>query len=118
MSASRKDIVAIIKRRNHKEIPLRELEKRPLKNSVMGLRFHLRDMMGGQLLLSTVTTIGKRDLHLSAIVLFQRDWSILGRLLVCYMPDDYFLIFFLTFSSLSFQPGTVLRLPTGNNLST
>jgi hypothetical protein len=47
-----------LQRRRYAEIPERELEKRRLQRSVLGVRFHVRDMLGSGALLRLDTTVG------------------------------------------------------------
>lgn len=56
---ARNEIKLMIKRKNYNEIPLRELSARTLKSTMFGMRFHLRDMMGGNILKTVNTSIGK-----------------------------------------------------------
>ena len=58
--AGRKEVVSILKRRQYKEIPLRELLQKPqLKTSPCRIEFHLREMLGSaEIIEMTDTTIG------------------------------------------------------------
>lgn len=55
----RQELLALLRRRRYPEIPLRELEKRKLQSSQMGMQFHLRDLTGRDLVKVLNTTAGK-----------------------------------------------------------
>jgi serine/threonine-protein kinase 19 len=57
-SKGRKEIIITIKRLQFKEILLETLEKRRLKNSVLGVPFHLSDMTGLEIIQKVDTTSG------------------------------------------------------------
>lgn len=50
--------VQALQRRQYTEIPERDLEKRKLQRSLLGVRFHVRDMLGSGALLRLQTTVG------------------------------------------------------------
>lgn len=54
----RAEIVQALQRRQYTEIPERDLEKRKLQRSLLGVRFHVRDMLGSGALLRLQTTVG------------------------------------------------------------
>ncbi|CAL5228660.1 g11830 [Coccomyxa viridis] len=55
--AGRKEVMGILSRRRHPEMFVKELEKKKLRDSRMGMQFHIRDLLGsGQLLKSTTTS--------------------------------------------------------------
>ena len=47
-----------LQRRQYKEIPEKELEKRKLQRSVLSMQFHIRDLLGSGALLRLDTTVG------------------------------------------------------------
>eukprot|EP00468_Gymnochlora_sp_CCMP2014_P002259 CAMPEP_0167744156 /NCGR_PEP_ID=MMETSP0110_2-20121227/2423_1 /TAXON_ID=629695 /ORGANISM="Gymnochlora sp., Strain CCMP2014" /LENGTH=171 /DNA_ID=CAMNT_0007628623 /DNA_START=233 /DNA_END=748 /DNA_ORIENTATION=- len=55
---ARDEISNIIKKRMYHEIPLKELETKRLKRSRMGIKFHIRDMHGQNLLDFKETSVG------------------------------------------------------------
>lgn len=51
------EVMGILSRRRHPEMFVKELEKKKLRDSRMGMQFHIRDLLGsGQLLKSTTTS--------------------------------------------------------------
>jgi serine/threonine-protein kinase 19 len=57
--SGRKEVLAIITKRRFKEMSEKELlKKRVLRSSVLGMKFHLRDMVGIGMLVKMDTTVG------------------------------------------------------------
>eukprot|EP00245_Coleochaete_scutata_P004603 TRINITY_DN17349_c0_g1_i2.p1 TRINITY_DN17349_c0_g1~~TRINITY_DN17349_c0_g1_i2.p1 ORF type:complete len:294 (-),score=47.37 TRINITY_DN17349_c0_g1_i2:119-1000(-) len=54
----REEIVGLLKKRKYREMLQSELEKRKLRFTELGMRFHLRDMLGSTTLLSIPTNVG------------------------------------------------------------
>eukprot|EP00897_Mesotaenium_endlicherianum_P004150 jgi/Mesen1/3763/ME000205S03023 len=54
----RKELLGLVSRRKHREILRRDLERRRLRYSQLGFRFHLRDLIGSNQLVETPTTVG------------------------------------------------------------
>ncbi len=51
------EVMGILSRRRHPEMFVKELEKKKLRDSRMGMQFHIRDLLGsGQLQKSTTTS--------------------------------------------------------------
>ena len=48
----------MLTRRRHPEIFVKELEKKKLRDSVLGIRFHVRDLLGSATLQQMQTTSG------------------------------------------------------------
>ena len=58
VDAGRREILAALRRRKYPEMLEAELEKRKLRQSPLGMRWHVRDMLGGGALVRTSTTVG------------------------------------------------------------
>ena len=58
IGTGRKEVLGILKKRKHSEILVRELMKRKLKTSPLGVRWHLRDLVGSGLVVEIQTTVG------------------------------------------------------------
>eukprot|EP00899_Mesostigma_viride_P006834 jgi/Mesvir1/16151/Mv08422-RA.1 len=54
----RHEVIGLVSKRRRKEILQAELEKKPLHQSVLGMRFHLRDLLGSCTLDKKATTVG------------------------------------------------------------
>ncbi|XP_024539080.1 serine/threonine-protein kinase 19 [Selaginella moellendorffii] len=54
----RKEVTQLLRKRQSKEALLSVLEKRKLRSSSLGMRFHLRDLLGSSVLVSVETTSG------------------------------------------------------------
>lgn len=50
--------MSLLQRRRHPEVLEAELHKRKLQRSVLGVRWHVADMVGGGMLLRIPTTVG------------------------------------------------------------
>jgi len=59
ISKGRKELLQVIKRKPHKEMLLKELHTKRLRQSERGLQFHLRDMLGNKILRLVPTTVGE-----------------------------------------------------------
>ena len=56
--ATWQEVVEAVKRKRHREVLEKELEKRKLRRTMLGLRFHLRDLVGAGALARVTTTVG------------------------------------------------------------
>eukprot|EP00898_Chlorokybus_atmophyticus_P009177 jgi/Chlat1/9260/Chrsp99S08487 len=54
----RQELTGMLARRRYREMLQTDIEKKKLRYSVLGARFHMRDMMGSGVLLATPTTVG------------------------------------------------------------
>lgn len=59
VTAARKELIGMLRRRRYSEIPLRELEQKKLQASGLGVQFHIRDMVGRGLIKVLDTPAGK-----------------------------------------------------------
>lgn len=57
-AAGRAEILSLLRRRRHPELLESELSKRKLQRSVLGVRWHVTDMLGAGLLLRIDTAVG------------------------------------------------------------
>lgn len=53
-----REVLGMLRRRAQRQIPERELLKRPLRRSVLGLRWHLRHLLGSGALERVESTVG------------------------------------------------------------
>ncbi|EFJ28334.1 hypothetical protein SELMODRAFT_93085 [Selaginella moellendorffii] len=58
LTQGRKEVTQLLRKRQSKEALLSVLEKRKLRSSSLGMRFHLRDLLGSSVLVSVETTSG------------------------------------------------------------
>lgn len=58
VAAGRQEVLSLLQRRRHPELLENELEKRKLQRSVLGVRWHVADMVGGGALLRIGTAVG------------------------------------------------------------
>lgn len=65
ISAGRKEIIDVLKRKKHPEMLESQLVQKKLKGSPLGMGWHLRDMLGTAALVKMQTTVGPliRVLH-------------------------------------------------------
>lgn len=52
------ELLGMLTRRRHPEMFMKELEKKKLQSSPLGVRWHVRDLLGSGTLLQTQTTVG------------------------------------------------------------
>ena len=52
------ELLGMLTRRRHPEMFMKELEKKKLHSSPLGVRWHVRDLLGSGTLLQTQTTVG------------------------------------------------------------
>ena len=57
-AAGRAEVLSLLQRRRHPELLESELEKKKLQRSVLGVRWHVADMVGSGALLRIPTTVG------------------------------------------------------------
>ena len=53
------ELIGMFARRRRREMSVRELAARPLRSSLLGLRFHLRDLLGSGALSRVPTPAGE-----------------------------------------------------------
>ncbi len=54
----KQELLGMLTRRRHPEMFVKELEKKKLNSSPLGVRWHIRDLLGSGVLMQTQTTVG------------------------------------------------------------